>query len=321
VLFFSRNDKSLTEVFTNVANKAIGLFKVAAVSCEEDEEICEEFNVDKYPMVLYFSDNSNDSEEAYKGKKTVDDIFAFAAKNMQNFVKRVDSKNAEKILNFRSPHHKIILFTSKNETPALFKVLSKAFRENLIFLEIQDTQKELISKFRITRFPTILALTDSDNYIGDIYRGHFKRKDIEGFFNKYSNLKIEKIRELTEQLFKQNNCNHNDAKNICVLYLNKSSTLNSKSKKFLEELSQKYINDPFRFFYVNLTKYKHFISSFEDLGFCEFVVIKGKRKQYKTYCGEVEGLSNFLDDIAGGVGNFKLLNNSLFAPPNRKSDL
>ena len=326
VLFYKTGEKNLVDVFKSLANKSLGLFKVAAVNCEDDEEICEEFNISKIPIILYFPDNSNDSEEAYKGQKNMEDIFAFGTKNMQNFVKKLDKDNSYKILNFKSPLYKIILFTTKNETPPLFKVLSKSFREKLIFLEIQDKEKELVGKFRINRFPTILALTDVDNYKGDIYKGHFKKRDIEVFLQKYADKKIDNdkkanVIELTEEIYKKNNCNQNDVKNICIIYLNKNSILKDDIMSLLTELSKKYINDPFKFYFVNLSKYNHFLSNFENINNCNYVAVKGKRRLYKSFCGENQGLNDFLDEIVSGSGNFIKLKNNLFTIPSKKGDL
>jgi len=326
VLFYKYGEKKLVEVFKSLATKSIGLFKIAAVNCEEDEEICEEFNVEKHPMILYFSDNSNDSEEAYKGNKTVEDLFSFASKHMQNFVKKLDKENYYKFLNFKSPLYKVILFTSKPETPPLFKALSKAFREKLIFLEIQDLEKEVVNKFRIRRFPTILVLTDPDNYSGEIYKGHFKRKEIDAFLQQYAEKKIDVDKKpiyslFTEQVFKQNNCNHNDAKNICVIYLNRNSYLPNEIKSLLVDLSKKYLNDPLKFFYVNIGNNKSFLRSFENTNECNFLAIKGKRKQYKSFCDSNEKIHNFLDELVSGTGNYKRLKSDLFQVPEEKKDL
>jgi hypothetical protein len=72
---------------------------------------------------------------------------------------------------------KVILFTSKKSTPCLFKALSKDFKGKLVFGEIRDSEKELIEKFGIQKFPAILAVTDGENFKGDLYQGVELKKD------------------------------------------------------------------------------------------------------------------------------------------------
>ena len=52
---------------------------------------------------------------------------------------------------------KVILFSSKKDTPALFKALSKEFKDKLVFGIIKNA-KALNEKFNIMELPSILLL-------------------------------------------------------------------------------------------------------------------------------------------------------------------
>jgi hypothetical protein len=71
---------------------------------------------------------------------------------------------------------------------------------------------------------------------------------------------------------------------------------------------------------VNISN-KSFLRSFENINDCNFVAIKGKRKQYKSLCDSNEKIYNFLDEILSGTGNYKRLKSDLFEIPQEKKDL
>jgi len=52
--------------------------------------------------------------------------------------------------------------------------LSKKYLDRLNFGEVKQSEEELVKRFEITSFPTILALTDPENSIGDKYDGEMK---------------------------------------------------------------------------------------------------------------------------------------------------
>ena len=99
-------------------------------------------------------------------------IINAAAKKMQNFVSSVNAGNYESFVERDSmKKHKILLFTDKKSTPTVFKALSKKHIDRLNLGEIKSSEEELVKKFGIESFPTILALTQPDDYKGEKYEG------------------------------------------------------------------------------------------------------------------------------------------------------
>lgn len=94
---------------------------------------------------------------------------------MQNFVSFVSDNNYESFVDReRAEKHKILLFTDKKSTPAIMKALSKKYLGKLIFGEVRASDAEMVKKFNIESFPTIMALTDPDNFQGEVYTGELK---------------------------------------------------------------------------------------------------------------------------------------------------
>lgn len=69
----------------------------------------------------------------------------------------------------------MILFTDKKITPAVLKSLSKKYLGKLVFGEIRNDEATLLKVYGVSRFPTIVALTDIDNFAtSEKYTGEFK---------------------------------------------------------------------------------------------------------------------------------------------------
>ena len=68
----------------------------------------------------------------------------------------------------------MLLFTDKKTTPAIFKSLSKKFLDKLVFGEVRHTEAELVAKFKVAEFPTLLVVTDIETLTGDKYSGEIK---------------------------------------------------------------------------------------------------------------------------------------------------
>jgi len=83
---------------------------------------------------------------------------------MQSFVSIVTEQNFEAFtLRDPSKYH-ILLFTDKKQTPVILKSLSKKYYNKLQVGEIRSSETSLVRNFGVTKFPTLLVLTDSENY-------------------------------------------------------------------------------------------------------------------------------------------------------------
>lgn len=95
--------------------------------------------------------------------------------NYQQFVEREGGK------------YKVLLFTERKTTAPIFKALSKQFKEKLLFGEVRkSSERELIERFKVTSFPTMMVITDPHGYEGEKYEGELKIDRLTKFLNQYS---------------------------------------------------------------------------------------------------------------------------------------
>lgn len=164
--------KEFKDSYIEIAEKLYGMIKVGAIDCLNEEELCEEFSAFDVPQILIFTEAYQDEGERFRGEMKAGNIINAAAKKMQNFVSSVNNDNYESWSEReRETKHKIILFTDKKATPTVFKALSKKHLDRLNFGEIKQSEEQLIKKFGIETFPTIIALTEPEEFRGDKYEG------------------------------------------------------------------------------------------------------------------------------------------------------
>jgi hypothetical protein len=118
---------------------------------------------------MLFTENDSDYPEVYKGPIKWKDMSGFATKKLQNFVSVVNSKNYQDFVNRESEKSIVLLFTEKKVTPPLFKSLSKQYKGRLLFGEVRKSDTELVKAFKITKFPSILVVTDPFTYEGTLF--------------------------------------------------------------------------------------------------------------------------------------------------------
>lgn len=176
--FDARKDecKQFKDEYVKLAEKLYGIVKVGAVDCVKEEELCEEFGAYDIPQLLVFNEELGDEGERYRGKLDVQSMATAATKKMQSFVSVVNIENYSTtfVERDRLTKNKILLFTDKKSTPAIYKALSKRFKDRLMFGEVRKSEEELCKLFGVTEFPTILAITDPENMQGDKYTGDLK---------------------------------------------------------------------------------------------------------------------------------------------------
>ncbi len=67
--------------------------RVAAIDCDEDEEMCEEFAIYDVPKILAFTENYWDDGEKFTDKYDWKKMSSFVTKKMQDFVSVVTLGN------------------------------------------------------------------------------------------------------------------------------------------------------------------------------------------------------------------------------------
>lgn len=294
--------KELKDEWVNIANKLYGIIKIAAVNCEDEEELCEEYNVSTFPTILYFSDNTALAHEIYKGAKNYQKISNFAVGKMQSFVRFVNSNNFQEYLETEPDAVKILLFTEKKTTPAVLKALSKEFKGKVVFGEVRSSEVGLVSEFQVKSFPSFIGISEGNS----VYAGEFTRDKMEKWVRDfmYSNLSAAKstVKELNRGLWLTGKCNAGDSSLCFIWFMEKDDKV---SRDVLKDVANLFSRDSIGFFWVDKAKYAQYAGSFQN----DVAILRAKRRKYIPVDCEfdIKCISDIVSLAVSGLGDYKKL--------------
>ena len=171
----------------------------------------------------------------------------------------------------------------------------------------KGSETDLVAKFKITQFPSLVVVTDPDSFEGEAYQGEFKIDRLTKFLNTYSyktavyEKKLE-FHHLTADSYKTGLCKKKSS-NICLLFFTQSNVA-ELLKDQIKGLLDYYKKDPVTFVWVDKHEERGLHNQFEH-GRYHLVVYKPKRDRFLGYSKadfSNESLRGFIDDVLGGGG-------------------
>ncbi|KAJ5601102.1 hypothetical protein N7510_010636 [Penicillium lagena] len=179
--------QNLKPAYEKAAKNLNGLAKVAAVNCDDDENkaFCGQLGVQGFPTLKIVTPGKKPGKprvEDYKGARTAKGIVDAVVDQIPNHVKRATNKDLDKWLAQNEDRPKAILFTEKGSTSALVRALAIDFLGSIDFAQVRDKETELVDKYDITEFPT-LVLVPADSGENKVYNGEMKKLPITAFLS------------------------------------------------------------------------------------------------------------------------------------------
>ncbi len=234
-------------------------------------------------------------------------VYSFITSNILNKGLKLDNDNINTFLE-NHEYNKLILFTDKKQTPLIFRGLTNYYYNQLMLGEIEKEQYDLIKRFNVTKFPTLMVYKTQENAIDSLdkpvmefYKGKINSKDIIEFLKefvlpnkKYLNKKlniqegnnlIKKIETIDNDFFKKNK-----GKRI-ILYLPNKETEEEKIPEYLN----KFYDESNGFFYFFKMSCEGETNTNKDL-----CIKINKKNQYPTLLmmnkdlDNIESLEKFL---------------------------
>lgn len=74
----------------------------------------------------------------------------------------ITQNNVDTFLNENPGKPKVLLFTDKKGTPAIYKALSSHFDKTLLFGLIRDSESGLVSKYKVKSYPSLFLINNKD---------------------------------------------------------------------------------------------------------------------------------------------------------------
>ncbi|RGB36375.1 hypothetical protein C1646_697398 [Rhizophagus diaphanus] len=350
--------KNLAPEYKKAAENLKGLVKVAAIDCDDqsNRNVCSAYDVKGFPTIKLFPsqavpDKKNPGSflkkpKDYNGARTVKAIVEFALSEIPSFVQPISDKNPTKktltmdefLAKDNNTLSKIILFTNKEKTTHLYKALSVEFHNRLLLGEVRQKESEVVERFNIKKFPTLIAIDIKTGESTEYTAEKFNYENLAKFLNKfalpktkpYSEEKKGKKKEPEIEIEPYNpeiiNANSQEIfdkeclskpTGLCIFtFLPLESEFEESVKEHesniqilktvKEKLHQEFGNSIYlRFLWFNSIDRgsKKLIQDFKlaDV-FPALMVLNPNRKVYKPYLGpfDEEGIEKFLKDVVKG---------------------
>ncbi|KAK9447664.1 thioredoxin-like protein [Limtongia smithiae] len=148
--------QAMEPAWLELARQMQGRLNVAEVNCEDEKRLCKDARLRGYPSLMYFV---GAERVEYDGLRGVGDLVAFANKAVAARLRAVDAAEFEEI---EKKEEVIFLYffdenTAKEDFDALDRVALPLIGHAPLFT---TTSSILASRFRVTTFPRLVAISD-----------------------------------------------------------------------------------------------------------------------------------------------------------------
>jgi hypothetical protein len=335
-------DNKFLDVYNEVAKDLKGMAKVCAISCDDWPVFCKNHDVTQTPSIKMFPTNPIPAYK-FEGKMEAKAISARVASMIPNNALVLNKENIDTYLTTEPTKPKVILFSKKDKPPTILKALSSetVFRRTIKFGLIPEAEADLVKRFKVSKFPTVLMQRGGKAEEKETYKGDLTFGGLKEWINLYSESGmgdkvagaggkeeesledakpwlVQKVPELTGK-------SANDicfkGEGLCVIYLKDGETsadevnmLEGLSEKFTSQLSDR--GAKMKWMWMNLKIETNFKDLFAPEQMPSAVVFNPHKRLRFTNLyhgedgeikGDVQGLTNLMDKVLGGDARFKMV--------------
>ncbi|EGC37803.1 hypothetical protein DICPUDRAFT_76580 [Dictyostelium purpureum] len=317
--------KSLKPEYEKAAKNVKGLVKIAAINCDEEKELCGQYQIQGFPTLKFFATQKNGKKqpEDYQGGRTASAIVKFALSKLPNYSTKVTEDNLSKFLT-STPSAKALLFTSKSTTSDLYKALSVDFRNTLPLGEARNIKKETLEKYQVTSFPTLLVFTSDDQETFVKYEGKLEHSSLFKFLQPHSSKKsgdnkkeetttttnsdpndpaLEKFVEIKDSKSFEKTC----SSGLCVVALFDQLDDKEANDKYLELLNAiaTEFKGRMKFVWIDSSVHDKIVTQFDLSGLPNMFVLNPNKMRYTPFLGSFseDSIKSFFKSVLSGLKN------------------
>ena len=323
ILFYKSNQKTslgLKQIWLDLSEKYNGVFRVAAINCHKEREICvSQFKVKNFPTIKGYPKSKKSHGELFNDQSiTVQSIGHFANGLMENKVKNITKENYERFINVEPEKFKIILFSKRSHSSILIKSLALSLSEIMSFGFVPKTETFLIEKFNVETLPSLILVQNPSEFKGLKYAGEFTKERIMMFLRenaKGNPMKIKpfsgKVLQLNRKTLEKGICG-GESSQLCFLLI--TTQMTDRQINFLRDLAETYRADPINFLFAFSNEISYDILFPDIKSLPNFIIIKGKHHKYaliKEFSFDETEVGIFIENSLGGSMKFSSMNGNL----------
>merc|ERR550532_706703 len=260
-----------------------------------------------------------------------------------DYTVKLTKESADAFLTTDPTKPKAVLFSSKKTAPMIWKALSSetVFKRTVKFGFVAEEDKDLVQKFKVKTFPTIILQRGAKAEIKETYKGEMKFLALKDWVNLHSesgmgdkvsgagSQKEESIEEakpwLVQEVPELTAKSQADicfkGEGLCVIYLKDGEVsdtevtmLTGLSKKFTSQLSDR--GAKMKWMWMNLAVETNYKELFQPEELPSAVVFNPHKRLRFTKLdsendgdvkGDEQGITKLLDKVLGGDARFRMV--------------
>jgi len=338
----SSADASFLSEYNKVASDLKGMAKVCAISCTDWPVFCNKQGVKETPTVMIYPTNPM-PPFAFEGKLEAKAVAAKVARFIPDFGTKLAKDTIDTWLTTDPSKPKALLFSNKKSPPTIWKALSSetVFKRTVKFGFVTEDEADIIKKYNVKKFPTVMIVRGSKAEIKEMYKGEMKFSGLKEWVNLHSESgmgdkvvgagggKEESAEEakpwLVQEIPELTAKSHNDicfkGEGLCVIYLKdgeitqaETEMLTGLSKRFTSQLSDR--GAKMKWMWINLGIEAEYKALFEPAMLPSAVVFNPHKRlrfakldhgEDNEVKGDEQGLTKLMDKVLGGDARFKMV--------------
>merc|ERR1719414_2152006 len=315
--------------------------KICAISCTDWPVFCDKQGIKETPAIMMSPTNPMPAFK-YEGKLETKAVSAKVARFIPDFATKIDKDNVDAFMTTDPSKPKVLLFSNKKTPPTIWKALSSetVFKRTVKFGFVPDEEKDISSRFKVKKFPTIMMHRGAKAETKETYSGEMNflaLKDWVGVFSEsgmgdkvsgggkqeesIEEAKPWLIQEVPELTAKSQADICFKGEGLCVIYLKdgelsqgETDMLTGLSKKFTSQLSDR--GAKMKWMWMDVSVEAEYKKLFEPAVLPSAVVFNPHKRlrfakldhgEDNEVKGDETGISNLLDKVLGGDARFKVV--------------
>ncbi|KAH0634786.1 hypothetical protein KY284_037572 [Solanum tuberosum] len=340
----SRDIQYYESVIREVASSLDGAMKVGRINCETDASFCKGLGI--YPrnvprLFVYSLKSSGDGAlMEYSDDLDVKRVKSFCHDHLPRFSKRVDLDHFDFVSQTVGGLPKVMLLSTKKDTPVIWRALSGLYRNRFVFYDAQvrDSSDPAVRRLGVDALPAIVSWLSNGEK--QILRTGISVKDLKSAIQDLSSLldNFEKKNKKAASAQSKSEQSEAEAKQVpvltgskfndicgektpvCVIGVFRSSKARDKLEKVLLSVSQKSLSrrqstaygsrDSVSYALLDAARQQSFLNAFDKSGYKSsdkvLLAYKPRKGKFAVFEADVtsEDAESFISSVLSGDVQF-----------------
>ncbi|KAJ6425241.1 hypothetical protein OIU84_025921 [Salix udensis] len=318
-------------IVQEVADSLQGALKVGSINCETEMSFCKELGTQprRVPRVFVYSNKASDkgSLVEYNGDLVAKTLKSFCQDHLPRFSKRIDLKQLQSYSGEEENLPRVLLLSTKKDTPVIWRALSGLFHKRFIFndVEVHDVTDPVTKKLGVDSLPAIVGwLSNGEKHV---LKSGISVKDLKSAVHDLSTLlegfekKNKKAAASKDRTASKDRKAHADSGGkhvslltvsnfdalcggktpVCIIGGFRSSKVREKLEDILSKVSQKSLSrrrnaasvygDSISYTLLDVAKHPSFLNAFDKSGYKSsdklLLAYKPRKQKFAAFKGEM----------------------------------